>query len=134
MERLTSLPAGHIFVFGSNTEGNHGGGAALDAVRYFGAVEGQAAGLQGQSYGIPTVDYTRPGDHKLPLGAIRAHVLEFLRFASEHPELTFHVTPVGCGIAGYRVGQMAPLFREGGEPPLNIRWPEEFVAFWGGRE
>ena len=61
MERLTSLPEGHIFVFGSNTEGDHGGGAAADAVRHFGAVMGQAAGLQGQSYAIPTVDYSRRG-------------------------------------------------------------------------
>jgi hypothetical protein len=130
MERLTSLPEGHIFVFGSNTEGNHAGGAAADAVRYFRAVEGRAAGLQGQSYGIPTVDYTRPGDYKLRLGEIRTHVLDFLRFASRRPELTFHVTPIGCGIAGYEVRQIAPLFREGAEPPSNIVWPEEFVEFW----
>jgi hypothetical protein len=130
MERLTSLPPGHIFVFGSNTEGNHAGGAAADAVRHFGAIEGQAAGLQGQSYAIPTVDYTRRGDNKLPLDEIRAHVLDFLRFASEHPELTFHVTPVGCGIAGYRVEQIAPLLLEGREQASNVVWPEEFEHFW----
>lgn len=102
MKRLTSLPSSHVFVFGSSTEGNHSGGAAADAVRYFGAVMGQTTGLQGKSYAIPTVDYTRRGDHKLPLDDIRTHVLDFRRFASEHPKLTFHVAPIGCGIAGLR--------------------------------
>ncbi len=140
MERLTSLPSSHLFVFGSNTEGNHSGGAAADAVRYFGAVMGQATGLQGKSYAIPTVDYTPRGDHKLPLDDIRTHVLDFRRFASEHPKLTFHVTPIGCGIAGYEVRDIAPLFcdmpgasrGEGGIewPHPNIVWPQEFVEFW----
>ncbi|MBX7112562.1 MAG: hypothetical protein K1X87_12050 [Dehalococcoidia bacterium] len=130
MERLTTLPAGHVFVFGSNTDGKHAGGAAADAVRHFGAVWGQAVGLQGQAYAIPTVDYKRRDDFRVPLAAIRRHVLEFLRFASEHPELTFHVTPVGCGIAGYRVEDLAPLFRGGEAEPRNVVWPEEFVAFW----
>jgi hypothetical protein len=95
---------------------------------------GQATGLQGQSYAIPTVDFTHPGNHKLPLEDIRAHVLDFRRFASAHPELTFHVTPVGCGIAGYRVEDIAPLFRD---PEVNVTdeanivWPEEFLQFWG---
>jgi len=132
MPRLTSLPQGHIFVFGSNTEGQHAGGAAADAVRHFGAAMGQATGLQGQSYAIPTVDYTRRGDHKVPLEDIRRHVLDFRRFASEHPELTFHVTPVGCGIAGYRVEDIAPLFRDSEVQDLdeaNIVWPDEFVQF-----
>lgn len=130
MERLTTLPEGHVFVFGSNTEGQHAGGAAADAVRHFGAVWGQAVGPQGQAYAIPTVDYTRAGDRRVPLPDIQRHVLEFLRFASEHPELTFHVTPIGCGIAGYRVEEIAPLFRTGDAEPRNVVWPEEFVAFW----
>ncbi len=130
MERLTTLPAGHVFVFGSNTEGQHAGGAAADAVRHFGAVWGQAVGLQGQAYAIPTVDYTRAGDRRVPLLEVQRHVLEFLRFASAHPELAFHVTPVGCGIAGYRVEEIAPLFRAGEAEPRNVVWPEEFVVFW----
>lgn len=87
---ITALKPGEIFVFGSNLEGAHGGGAALQAWRQWGAVWGQGAGLQGQTYGIPTM-------HGGP-EAIRPYVDEFIRFAQMHPELTFLVTEIGCGI------------------------------------
>lgn len=59
-QRITSnwiqeLKPNEIFVFGSNLEGQHGGGAALLAYRKWGAIWGQGAGLQGQTYGIPTM-------------------------------------------------------------------------------
>lgn len=113
-------PAG-VFVFGSNLRGAHGKGAALFAYRYHGAVYGQASGLQGNSYAIPTKD------HKLKtlgLPHIKASVHEFYAFARAHPELTFTVTPIGCGLAGYKPAQIAPLFYQ---PPDNVSLPDEFV-------
>jgi hypothetical protein len=103
-EGITHLEKNEIFVFGSNLEGAHGGGAALMAYRKFGAVWGQGVGLQGQSYGIPTMQGS--------VETIRPYVDEFIGFARQHPELTFLVTRVGCGIAGFLDEEIAPLFAE----------------------
>lgn len=115
--RITELRPGEIFVFGSNLAGHHGGGAALLAWRKWGAVWGQGVGLQGQAYGIPTM-------HGGP-EAIRPYVDEFVGFARRHPEFTFLVTEVGCGIAGFTPAQIAPLFADavGVE---NICLPQRF--------
>ena len=107
-----------IFVFGSNLAGRHGAGAALFAKKHHGAIYGQGIGLQGQSYGIPT-----KGNQLqiLPISAIQHHVKVFIDFASAHPEHTFNVTRIGCGLAGYTDAQIAPLFRGA---PINCNLPE----------
>ncbi len=117
-ERITELRENEIFVFGSNLAGAHGGGAALLAYRKFGAVWGQGVGLQGQSYGIPTMHGG--------VEAIRPYVDEFIAFAKQHPELTFLVTKIGCGIAGFSVAEIAPLFASALEVE-NVLLPQEFV-------
>jgi len=95
-----------IFVFGSNLAGRHGKGAALYARKYRGAIYGQGEGLQGQSYGIPTKDERfRP----LSLERITEGINRFKKFAREHPELQFEITPVGCGLAGYSRREIRPL-------------------------
>lgn len=115
--RITELQPGEIFVFGSNLEGHHGGGAALLAWKKWGAIWGQGAGLQGQTYGIPTM-------HGGP-NRIKPYVDEFISFARQHPELTFLVTEVGCGIAGFRPAEIAPLFRDAVDME-NIHLPQSF--------
>lgn len=117
-KRLKSLYDKHIFVFGSNLQGHHAGGAANDAVKYFGAVWGQGEGLQGQSYAIPTMQ----GGPE----TIAPYVDRFVRFAEDHPELTFYVTRIGCGIAGLRANDIAPLFREA-LPLENVLLPRSFA-------
>ncbi|MCR4603623.1 MAG: hypothetical protein K5683_08870 [Prevotella sp.] len=112
---MTDLQPDEIFVFGSNLKGLHGGGAAYTAYRKFGAVMGQGAGLQGQSYGIPTMQ----GGTE----TIRPYVDEFILFASDHPTLTFLVTRIGCGIAGFDDEDIAPLFRRAHDVP-NIVLPQ----------
>lgn len=102
-DRIDSLQPDEIFVFGSNVNGFHGGGAAAAAMHRFGAVWGQGEGLQGQSYAIPTMEGYE---------SMKAAVQRFTQFAAEHPEMRFLVTRIGCGIAGYRVSQVAPLFRD----------------------
>lgn len=111
-----------IFVFGSNLAGRHGRGAAKAAVEKYGAIYGQGIGLQGSSYAIPTKDrYIKT----LPLYIIANYVKDFLTFANSHPELTFQVTPIGCGLAGYSPEQIAPMFKGA---PNNCILPEIFVA------
>ena len=110
-----------IFVFGSNLAGRHGKGTALHALEHHGAIYGQGVGLQGNSYAIPTKD-----EHirTLPLDHIRPYVDEFLGYAAAHPELTFQVTAIGCGLAGYKPSQIAPMFRDA---PGNCILPPEFL-------
>ena len=101
---IDSLEENEIFVFGSNLQGMHGGGAAYTAFKKFGAAMGCGVGHRGQSYAIPTMHGG--------VEDIRPYVDEFIRYASEHPELFFYVTRVGCGIAGFKDREIAPLFAE----------------------
>jgi hypothetical protein len=112
-----------IFVFGSNLAGRHGKGAALFARQKHGAIYGQGIGKQGNSYAIPTKDQHI---RTLPISIITEYVKEFLSYAADHPELTFQLTPIGCGLAGYQHSQIAPLFTGATE---NIQIPPEFQPY-----
>lgn len=112
---ITTLAPDEVFVFGSNAAGLHGGGAARVAHERFGAVWGKGHGLHGQSYAIDTMS-----GHETMLGEIA----EFVAFAAQHPERTFLVTEVGCGIAGYTPAQVAPAFRGAS---ANVALPESFL-------
>ena len=115
---ITELKENEIFVFGSNLQGFHGGGAAKIAYRSFGAEWGKGIGLYGKSYAIPTMQGG--------VETIRPYVDEFIRFAIENPHLVFLVTRIGCGIAGSRDEAIAPLFIDAIDVG-NIILPEEFV-------
>ena len=117
-ERISSLTPGEIFVFGSNLAGMHAGGAARAAVDRFGAVWGQGVGLQGQCYAIPTMQGG--------VETIKPYVDEFIAFAGAHREMTFLVTRIGCGIAGFTARVMAPFFAGAIDLP-NVILPRDFV-------
>ena len=117
-ERITSLRADEVFVFGSNLAGMHGGGAARAAFEKFGAVWGCGVGLQGQSYAIPTMQGG--------VETIKPYVDEFIDFARSRPDLFFYVTRIGCGIAGFDDAEIAPLFAAARAVP-NICLPESFA-------
>jgi hypothetical protein len=121
-----------VFVFGSNLSGRHGRGAAMHAREHYGAVYGKGVGLQGRSYAIPTKDHAL---RAIPLDQIAHYVGRFIEFANQNPEMTFQVTRVGCGLAGYSDKQMAPLFIGA---PKNCQLPEEWKPFLhevkGGKE
>ncbi len=114
---ITELAQDEIFVFGSNLQGMHMGGAAWIAFEKFGAVWGQGVGLQGRCYAIPTMQG--------PVSTIKPYVDEFIQFAQSHPENQFLVTRVGCGIAGFTDAQIAPLFSEA-LPLSNVSLPKEW--------
>lgn len=122
MTRITTLPSTHIFVFGSNLAGIHGRGAALDAKRYFGAIQGNPKGIQGQSYAIPTKDASL---QTLPIYEIRQHVLDFLDYAYAHPSAIFVVTPIGTGLAKLPLSQITPLFQDR-TPNVRLLWLNEY--------
>ena len=110
-EHITSLAADEVFVFGSNARGTHGGGAARVAFDRFGAVWGEGEGHFGQSYALPTMG---------GMDEIRDSARKFRAFAAEHADLTFLLTKVACGIAGYDEAEIAPLFAD---TPANVIKP-----------
>ncbi len=116
--KIASLQNNEIFVFGSNLDGLHGGGAARVAYQKFGAQWGKGIGMQGNSYGIPTMHGG--------VEVIKPYVDEFIEFALSNKEYTFLVTRIGCGIAGFSPNEIAPLFTKAIEIE-NILLPEDFV-------
>ena len=115
---IQELSPNEVFVFGSNLEGHHGGGAARLAYEKFGAVWGLGVGLAGQSYAIPTMHGG--------VDAIKPYVDQFIEMAKVMQDKKFYVTKIGCGIAGFEVKEMAPLFK-GALALVNVALPREFV-------
>lgn len=117
-KNITHLEPDDIFVFGSNLQGMHGGGAARTAYQKFGAVWGQGVGMQGQSYAIPTMQGG--------VETIKPYVDDFIDLAREWDQNTFYVTRIGCGIAGFTDEEMAPLFDKAYDL-YNVRLPKSFA-------
>ena len=115
--QVNVLADGEIFVFGSNFQGRHMGGAARVAMDKFGAVSGIGEGLQGKTYAIPTME---------GLDNLKPAVQRFTSFARQHQELKFFVTAIGCGIAGYQADEIAPMFLNAAYLP-NVFLP---LSFW----
>ncbi len=111
------LEPNEVFVFGSNEDGAHIGGAARVAMEKFGAVWGRGEGLQGKSYAIPTMEGLNSTDR-----AVR----RFTSYACNHPDLKFFVTAIGCGIAGYKPKEIAPMFMQA-TTLKNVYLP---LSFW----
>jgi len=122
-DRITDLGPNEIFVFGSNEAGIHGAGAAKLARERFGAVLGEAFGLYGQSFAIPTKD---ENIKTLPLHNISQYVQAFLIVANKRKNLNFFVTEIGCGLAGYSIKDIAPMFKQA---PDNVILPKRFVDY-----
>lgn len=112
----------NIFVFDSNNEGRHGKGAAYFAKKKHGAIEGQARGLQGNSWAIVT-KVLRIGKNSVELSSIAEEVDILIAFAREHEDWAFTVTPIGCGLAGFTPAEIAPMFRFA---PKNMLLSSEF--------
>lgn len=122
--RITRLTPNEVFVFGSNLQGLHGGGAARFAYEQFGAEWGQGVGLHGQSYAIPTMQGG--------IETIKPYVDDFLQFAKVHSEHDILVTEIGCGIAGFSPQGIAPLFYLAIKDDIrNVYLPESFYAVYG---
>jgi hypothetical protein len=120
-EQITQLEENQIFVFGSNEAGIHGAGAARAALA-FGAEMYKGFGLAANTFAIPTKDWEIA---VLPLPVIKMYVERFLAFAKLSPDFQFLVTPIGCGLAGYKPVDIAPLF-VGALELENVHLPESF--------
>ncbi len=110
-------------MFGSNLAGEHLGGAARAAAQTHGAQWGAAIGPTGRAYAIPSLG---PDFERLPIGTIAAHVADFIAYAAAHPHTRFFVTRIGCGIAGFRDEEIAPLFAAA---PANCSFAETWRPY-----
>ena len=126
-ENIQELKENQIFVFGSNMNGNHAGGAARLAVEKFGAIMGKAKGIQGQSYAIPTLDKDM---QKVTEEELIVFLGNFRNYANEHPEKEFLLTAIGTGIAGFDSNYMAYMVLRANLPD-NVTLPKEFVKIKG---
>lgn len=115
--KIIDMNDGEIFTFGSNVRGCHAGGAARYALDKLGAIWGQGEGLQGKCYAIPTME---------GIVSMKAAIDRFIEYAGKHPELKFYVTPIACGIAGYKPEEIAPMFYDAVGLP-NVYLP---LSFW----
>lgn len=121
-ENITALESNDVFVFGSNLSGRHGKGAAKTALTW-GAKWGQASGLQGRTYGIPTKNSSI--SKTLSIVEISRFVDEFILFADQNKHLRFLVTEIGCGLAGLKPKEVAPMFKNAVDYE-NIYLPAKF--------
>lgn len=123
------------FTFGSNEAGVHGAGAARFAMDHRGAQFGKSYGHYGNSFAIPTKDVNI---ETLPIDRVKDYVTGFLAYAKGHKKIRFQVTRIGCGLAGFKDSDIAPLFLEA---PANcffdLAWKEIFeghncsISYWG---
>ena len=127
-QNITELKDNEVFVFGSNSCGFNVGGAARVAQEFYGAEWGNAVGLKGQSYAIPTLRFSNTDlgySDKLPLEEIGNHIKDYVAFAWKNQELIFLTTLIGCGIAGFTIEEIGNLF-VGIDLPDNLILPIEF--------
>ena len=121
-EIIKTISEKEVFVFGSNLSGRHGKGAAKTALGW-GAKYGQASGIQGKTYGIPTKDASIR--RTLSIEEIKPFVDEFIEFAKANENFIFLVTEIGCGLAGLKPKEVAPLFKDAVNV-FNIYLPSRF--------
>ena len=117
-----------IFVFGSNEAGCHGKGAALNARLHHGAIYGQGVGPQGTSFAIPTKSHHL---RALPIEGIEWYVSMFKEYARRHQYHAFNVTRIGCGLAGFRDQDIAPMFADA---PRNCRFSTKWAKWLPNHE
>jgi hypothetical protein len=122
------LEPNEYFVFGSNTEGRHGKGAALTAKRKFGAIYGRAAGFQGNSYAIITKDLNKSHHPSVHKHTIINQIDTLYATANDRPDLKFYVAYSGTAenLNGYSPAEMAEMFSKYFIIPSNIIFEESF--------
>lgn len=125
--------ANTIFVFGSNPEGRHGKGAALIAVKQFGAKYGQGEGLQGNAYALPTKDLRvkeNSGFKSISPTQITESIKKLYQVAKENPTKQFKIgyrNTTDKSLNGYTGLEMIDMFNNAGERPSNIIFSKEWI-------
>lgn len=135
---IIELPANGLFIFGSNTNGFHGLGAAKTARNHFGAEYGNPRGRQGRSYAIVTKDLTKKVHPSISKKEIIRQIAELYEYARRNPNLDFYIAYSGTGknLNGYSNEEMASMFSEANSIPDNIVFEEEFsklIVFLDGK-
>ena len=120
---IKNLPEDTTFVFGSNMAGDHSAGASKTAFEHFGAVKGVGRGWAGKSFAIPTMN-----EHlqQMPLSQIQHYVDDFKIYTKNHPSHKYFITSIGCGVSGYKIEEIAPMFKGISH---NVIFPASFRPF-----
>lgn len=114
------LQENEIFVFGSNTQGRHGAGAAKQAMQW-GAIYGKPSGRQGQTYAIITKDL-RDGSF-VGWDFVREQLEILMKYAQVHDDLIFLLTPIGTGLAGQTIEDLEENIK-------YLYFPDNIVKIW----
>lgn len=101
---IFSLRPNQVFVFGTDKRGSQKYGAAGMAAKKFGAQIGIIEGATGFCYALPTKGFT--------IEDLQNAVSRFKDYVDNNPQLTYLVTPVGCGHAGFYVNEVSALFKD----------------------
>ena len=121
-DKVTYVAENEVLAFGSNLQGRHGKGAALDAELYHGAITNKGEGFMGEAYAIPTkkepyvvmdVDDLKPG------------FANFIKWAKATPEKTIMLPAIGTNNAGFTPKQIVTAFGSDLVQP-NITIPKSF--------
>lgn len=120
-----------IFVFGSNEQGIHGRGAARHALKHHGAIWGIGNGRRGNSFGIPTRECPNGWFRTLPLEKVGEYIHNFLTYARIHSKERFQITRIGCGLAGFKDKEIAPLFTDA---PSNCYFDVQWFPYLGSEK
>lgn len=115
-EIIYKLEPNEIIVFSSSLDGKHNKGVAKFCFQKFGAIYGQAEGLQGQSYAVIA--------KKVNLSFIREQVEKFYNFCKQNENLKFYVTKIGCD-TGCDITDIGLIFMDY-DIPQNVVLPKEF--------
>lgn len=157
-ELVDKLDDREVFVFGSNRQGLHIGGAAAFAMwggnkptdtetpsigtkgvyAVFGLGLGLHAGISGLSYAIPTVDYSgKPGAVRVSVVDICKEIGRMYECARQYLQHRFLVAgsfKTGNPISGYSHDEFCAMYAAAGNIPDNVIFSDSYTAkIFGGR-
>jgi hypothetical protein len=125
--KASDIPDNGIFVFGSNTEGRHGKGAALVAFYHFGAIYGKSIGPQGRSFAIVTKNLRAKVHPSIPRVYIEIQIKDLYNTAYQNSDKLFYVAyGTGKNLNAYSPREMADMF-SCVPIPENMVFEEEFA-------
>lgn len=119
---IDSLGKNEVLVYDSNLAASYNTSIGRLALK-FGAVYKKYYGMSGDTFAIPTKDRKL---RALPLDDIDIYVEGFLIAAKQNRDRIFMVTEIGCGAAGYKPWEIAPMF-ERAVTMRNVYLPDRFL-------
>lgn len=128
-ENITLVTSDMRILIGTNESGIHGAGIAKVAFDNWGLDWGKGFGPSGFCFGLPTKNWSI---RQLPLDVIENYVQRYIDWCQHEVKLKHYVTKIGCGLAGYTVPDIAPMFFTC-KRFTNMWLPQDFLDFYEGK-